>query len=48
MVAASWLTPASALGVVGLLGLFVLLLLCLVRGLLLVIRPLVRRLDTAR
>lgn len=48
MVAVSWLTPATALGVVGLLGLFVLLLLCLVRGLMLVIQPLVRRLDAAR
>lgn len=46
--AAPWLTPATALGVVGLLALFALLLLCVVRGLLLVIRPLVRRLDTAR
>lgn len=45
---APWLTPATALGVVGLLALFALLLLCLVRGLLLVIRPLVRRLDSAR
>ncbi|WP_420992893.1 phosphatase PAP2 family protein [Cupriavidus sp. 30B13] len=44
----AWLTPLTALGVVGLLAVFALLLLCVVRGLLLVIRPLVRRLDGAR
>ncbi|WP_020200954.1 MULTISPECIES: phosphatase PAP2 family protein [Cupriavidus] len=44
----AWLTPLAALGAVGLLAVFVLLLLGVVRGLLLVIRPLVRRLDGAR
>ncbi|WP_454720405.1 MULTISPECIES: phosphatase PAP2 family protein [Cupriavidus] len=44
----AWLTPATALGAVGLLAVFVLLLLGVARGLLLVIRPLVRRLDGAR
>ncbi|MGO4327318.1 phosphatase PAP2 family protein [Cupriavidus sp. 2TAF22] len=45
---APWLTPGTALGVVGLLAVFALLALCVVRGLLLAIRPLVRRLDGAR